>query len=65
MQEKIIKRKEKMNDFESKACKFLGADIFVLVIFITFQVMGCTCVNSIEPPIEPEYIDEVDTKHLT
>ena len=54
-----------MNDFESKACKFLGAVLFVLVIFITFQVMGCTCVNSIEPPIEPEYIDEVDTKHLT
>ena len=39
--------------------------LFVLVIVTWFQISGCTCSEVPPPPIEPEYIDEVDTKHLT
>ena len=54
-----------MSDFENKACKALGIVLFMLVIITWFQISGCTCVDTVEPPIDPEYIDEVNTKHLT
>ena len=54
-----------MTDFENKACKALGMILFVLVIITWLQISGCTCSEVPEPPIEPEYIDEVNTKHLT
>ena len=65
MLKKIKRKREKMSDFENKVCKVLGIVVFILVMITWLQVSSCTCVNSIEPPIEPEYIDEVDTKHLT
>ena len=36
-----------------------------LTVTILKQLTGCTCSEVPPPPIEPEYIDEVDTKHLT
>ena len=54
-----------MTDFENKACKALGMILFVLVIMTWLQISGCTCNDVPPPPIEPEYIDEVDTNHLT
>ena len=50
-----------MTDFENKACKFLGVILFVLVVFIGTQVMGCSCPV---PPPPSDYIDEVDTSNL-
>ena len=54
-----------MTEFESASCKVLGVILFLLVVIIGTQLMGCTCSEVPPPPIEPEYIDEVDTKHLT
>ena len=54
-----------MSEFETKACKVLAAVLFLLVVIIGTQLMGCTCSEVPPPPIEPEYIDEVNTKHLT
>ena len=53
-----------MTNFENKVCKFLGVILFLLVVVTWLQISGCTC-KVPAPPIEPEYIDEVDTKHLT
>ena len=54
-----------MTNFENKVCKFLGVILFLLVVVTWLQISGCTCSEVPEPPIEPEYIDEVNTKHLT
>jgi|TARA_Y100000310_G_scaffold244611_1_gene249408 hypothetical protein len=53
-----------VTQFEEAVCKVLGVILFLLVVIIGIQLMGCTC-SEVPPPIEPEYIDEVDTKHLT
>ena len=54
-----------MNEFERITVRILGIIVFVLVIVTWLQISGCTCSEVPEPPIEPEYIDEVNTKHLT
>jgi hypothetical protein len=53
-----------MTDFENKVCRVLGVILFLLVITTWLQISGCTC-EVPAPPIEPEYIDDVDTEHLT
>ena len=53
-----------MTNFENKVCKVLGIILFLLVVTTWLQISGCTC-NVPPPPIEPEYIDDVDTEHLT
>ena len=50
-----------MTDFENKACKFLGVILFVLVVFIGTQLMGC---SRPVPPPPSDYIDEVDTSNF-
>jgi len=50
-----------MTDFESKACKVLGVMLFLLVIVLGVQLMGCS--RSVPPP-PSDYIDEVDTSDL-
>ena len=50
-----------MTDFENKACIFLGAILFVLVVFIGTQLIGCS--HPVPPP-PSDYIDEVDTSNF-
>ena len=50
-----------MTDFESKACKVLGVMLFLLVIVLGVQLMGCSCPIPTPPS---DYIDEVDTSDL-
>ena len=50
-----------MTDFESKACKVLGVMLFLLVIVLGVQLMGCS--RSVPPP-PSDYIDEVDTSNF-
>ena len=47
-----------MSEFETKACKVLAAVLFLLVLIIGTQLMGCSCPIP-EAPIEYEYIDEI------
>tara|TARA_R110002020_G_scaffold425440_1_gene634833 strand:+ start:183 stop:347 length:165 start_codon:yes stop_codon:yes gene_type:complete len=54
-----------MSNFEEVCCKVLGVILFLLIVIMGLQLTGCTCSEVPPPPIEPEYIDEVDTKHLT
>ena len=54
-----------MTNFENKVCKVLGIILFLLVVTTWLQISGCTCSEVPAPPIEPEYIDDVDTEHLT
>ena len=56
-----------MTTFEETSCKVLGVILFLLIMSMILQiVMGC---NPPRPEMEgepiPEYIDEVDTDHLT
>ena len=50
-----------MTQFEETSCKVLGVMLFLLVIIMGLQLMGCSC-----PPPQPpsDYMDEVDTSHL-
>ena len=52
-----------MSDFESKACKFLGIILFLIICILAFQLMGCMCPIP-EAPIELEYIDEVKMENF-
>ena len=51
-----------MTEFESTSCKVLGVILFLLVIIIGTQLMGCSCPIP-EPPLEYEYIDEVNIEN--
>ena len=54
-----------MTQFEEKSCKVLGVILFLIICLLVLQLNGCTtCVKVPPPPIELEYIDEVDTSHL-
>ena len=54
-----------MSKFEEASCKVLGVILFLILCLLVLQLNGCTtCVNVPPPPIELEYIDEVDTSHL-
>ena len=50
-----------MNNFENKCCKILGVMLFLLVIFIWLQLIGC-CSEIPAPP--SDYIDEVDMSNF-
>ena len=52
-----------MTYFEEVTCKVLGGILFLLVIIIGLQLMGCTC-SIPDAPLEYEYIDEVETNNL-
>ena len=52
-----------MSEFENKCCKILGVMIIVLIVIIGLQVMGCSCPIP-TPPIELEYIDEIEMKNF-
>ena len=52
-----------MSEFERAACRVLGVILFGVLVILYLQLLGCT--KSVPPPpIEPDYIDEVDTSHL-
>ena len=50
-----------MTQFEEAACKTLGVMLFLLVVIISLQLIGCSC-PAPQPP--SDYMDEVDTSHL-
>jgi len=50
-----------VTQFEEKSCKVLGVMLFLLVIIIGIQLIGCSC-PAPQPP--SDYMDEVDTSHL-
>jgi len=50
-----------MTQFESTSCKVLGVMLFLLVIIIGMQLMGCSCPA---PPPPSDYMDDVDTSNL-
>ena len=52
-----------MTQFEEKSCKVLGVILFLLVVMTWLQISGCACPIP-TPPIELEYIDEVDTSNF-
>ena len=51
-----------MTEFESASCKVLGVILFLLIIIMSLQLMGCTCYDI--PPPPSDYIDEVDTSNF-
>ena len=51
-----------MTEFESASCKVLGVILFLLIIIMSLQLMGCTCYDI--PPPPSDYIDEVETSNL-
>ena len=50
-----------MTQFEEVSVKVLGVILFLLVIIIGIQLVGCSC-PAPQPP--SNYMDEVDTSHL-
>ena len=52
-----------MSKFEETSCKVLGVILFLLVIVIGLQLSGCSCPVP-SPPIELEYIDEIEMKNF-
>ena len=52
-----------MSEFERAACRVLGVILFGVLVILYLQLISCTKPVP-EPPIEPEYIDDVDTSHL-
>ena len=50
-----------MTQFEEASCKVLGVILFLLVIVIGIQLIGCSCPVP-QPP--SDYIDEVKTENL-
>ena len=52
-----------MSEFEKGAMRIMGVILIGCLIILYLQLLGCT--KSVPPPpIEPDYIDEVDTSHL-
>ena len=51
-----------MSEFEAKACKVLGVMLFLLVVILGLQLIGCSCPIP-EPPLEYEYIDDVNIEN--
>ena len=47
-----------MSEFETTACKALGVILFLILVVLALQLIGCTC-SVPEVPLEHEYIDEV------
>ena len=50
-----------MTRFEEVTCKGLGIILIILVVVISFQLIGCSYPVP-QPP--SDYIDEVDTSNL-
>ena len=50
-----------MTQFEEAACKVLGAMLFLLVVIISLQLIGCSC-PAPQPP--SDYMDEIEMKNL-
>jgi hypothetical protein len=50
-----------VTQFEEVSVKVLGVILFLLVIIIGIQLVGCSC-PAPQPP--SDYMDEVDTSHL-
>jgi hypothetical protein len=48
-----------MTRFEEVSCKVLGVILFLLIVIMSLQLMGCSCPIP-EAPLEYEYIDEVE-----
>ena len=51
-----------MTEFESTSCKVLGVILFLLIIIMSLQLMGCTCYDI--PPPPSDYIDEVKMENF-
>ena len=52
-----------MTEFEEKSCKVLGVIIFLLIVILSLQLIGCACPIP-EAPLEHEYIDEVKMENF-
>ena len=50
-----------MTEFESTSCKVLGVILFLLIVTMSLQLMGC---SRPVPPPPSDYIDEVDTSNF-
>jgi len=50
-----------VTQFEEVACKGLGIILIILVVFLSFQLIGCSC-PAPQPP--SDYMDEVKMKNL-
>ena len=48
-----------MSGFENKSCKILAVMLVILIVYIGFQLMGCSTPS---PP--SDYIDEVDMSNF-
>ena len=50
-----------MTKFEEISCKVLGVILFLLIVTVSLQLMGCSCPTP-QPP--SDYMDEVKTENL-
>ena len=50
-----------MSRFEENSCKVLGVILFLLIVTVSLQLMGCSCPTP-QPP--SDYMDDVDTSNL-
>ena len=50
-----------MTEFESTSCKVLGVILFLLIVTMSLQLMGC---SRPVPPPPSDYIDEVDISNF-
>jgi len=50
-----------VTQFEEVACKGLGIILVILVVVLSFQLIGCSCPIP-QPP--SDYIDEVNTSNF-
>ena len=51
-----------MTRFEETSCKVLGVILFLLIVIMSLQLMGCTCYDVLPPP--SDYIDEVKMENF-
>ena len=52
-----------MSEFERGAIRVMGVLLVGILIILYLQLLSCSKPVP-PPPIEPDYIDEVDTSHL-
>ena len=50
-----------MTKFEEVSCKVLGVILFLLIVTVSLQLMGCSCPTP-QPP--SDYMDEIEMKNF-
>jgi hypothetical protein len=51
-----------MSEFEEISCKVLGVILFLLIVSLSLQLIGCACPAPQLPP--SDYIDEVKMENF-